>query len=165
MLAPWLVIAVISLVFSIPVILSSYYTIVLFISSLRYPRFLGIDSPSALDFPLVSLLIATYNEKFVIATSLDAIKSVEYPKERLQVIVADDSADETRDIIDRKILELNSAGITALVSRRASRLGFKSGALNSAAPMIRGDYVMLLDADSTVTPSAVLQGLKVLRAD
>jgi len=164
-LAPWAVVAAISLAFSIPVILSSYYTIILFISSLRYPKPFDIGNSSVSDIPLVSLLIATYNEKFVISRSLDAIKSIEYPREKLQVIVADDSEDETRDIIDRKIQELNSAGITALVSRRATRLGFKSGALNSAASMLRGDYVLLLDADSTVTPNAVSRGLKVLQAD
>ena len=165
MLEPWVVVAAISLAFTIPVILTSYYTIILFISSLRYPRSLGIGNSSTSEVPLVSLLIATYNEKFVITRSLDAIKSIEYPKDRLQVIVADDSVDDTCDIIDRKIQELNSAGITALVSRRASRLGFKSGALNSAAPMLRGAYVLLLDADSTLTPNAVSRGLKVLMAD
>jgi len=161
---PWVVIAAISLAFSIPVLLSSYYTMILFVSSLRYPKFLGNLSPST-DFPLVSVLIASYNEKFVIGRTLDAIKSLDYPEGKLQVVVADDSTDDTRGVIDKKVEELNSSGLVALISRRNNREGFKSGALNHAAPLLRGDYVLLLDADSTVTPASLSRGLAAFRLD
>ena len=145
--------------FSIPVLLSSYYTVILFVSSLRYPSILGNIAPATGNFPLVSVLIASYNEKFVIGRTLDAIKDLDYPTGRIQVVVADDSTDDTRDVIDEKVGELNSSGIIALVSRRSTREGFKSGALNCAAPLLRGDYVLLLDADSTVTPGSLSRGL------
>jgi len=162
---PWVVVATISLAFSIPVLLSSYYTMILFVSSLRYPRFLGNLSPASESFPLVSVLIATYNEKFVIARTLDAVKSLDYPAGRLQVVVADDSTDDTRSLIDKKIEELNFSGIIACVSRRNTREGFKSGALNQAAPLLRGEYVLLLDADSTVTSASLSRGLAAFRLD
>ena len=138
---------------------------ILFFSSLRYPRFLGNLSGSTQSFPLVSVLIASYNEKFVIGRSLEAIKSLDYPLGRLQVVVADDSTDATRSVIDKKIEELNLSGIVALVSRRATREGFKSGALNKAAPLLRGEYVLLLDADSTVTPGSLSKGLAAFGLD
>jgi len=162
---PWVVIAVVSLAFSIPVLIASYYTVILFVSSLRYPRLLGIaDIPTSIC-PTVSILIASYNEKFVIGRTLDAIKGLSYPKEKLQVIVADDSSDETRALIDSKIEELKSAGITALISRRETREGFKSGALNHAAPLLNGEYVLLLDSDSTVTPNVLSRGLAAFGLD
>jgi len=54
-------------------------------------------------------------EKFVRGRTLDAIKGLNYPKEKPQVVVADDSSDETRALIDSKVEALESSGITALV--------------------------------------------------
>jgi cellulose synthase/poly-beta-1,6-N-acetylglucosamine synthase-like glycosyltransferase len=110
-------------------------------------------------------LIASYNEKFVIGRTLDAVKSLDYPAGKLQVVVADDSTDDTRGVIDKKVEELNSSGLVALVSRRNNREGFKSGAMNHAAPLLRGDYVLLLDADSTVTHATLSRGLAAFRLD
>ena len=76
----------------------------LFLSTFRYPKSLA-EGPSVQGTPLVSILIATFNEKFVIANTLDAIKNLDYPRDKLLVVVADDSSDETVDVIDRKILE------------------------------------------------------------
>jgi cellulose synthase/poly-beta-1,6-N-acetylglucosamine synthase-like glycosyltransferase len=162
---PWVVIAVVSLAFSIPVLLASYYTVILFVSSLRYPTSLGIADLSTSNCPTVSILIASYNEKFVIGRTLDAIKGLNYPKEKLQVVVADDSSDETRALIDSKVEALKSAGITALVSKRETRDGFKSGALNYAAPLLNGEYVLLLDSDSIVTPNVLSRGLAAFGLD
>jgi cellulose synthase/poly-beta-1,6-N-acetylglucosamine synthase-like glycosyltransferase len=165
MLEPWMIIAGISLGFSIPVLVSSYYTVILFLSSLRYPSTLVSWNPSPNDSPLVSILLASFNEKFVIGRTLDAVRNLDFPKEKLQVIVADDSTDDTRDVIDQKVEELRSDGITALVSRRDTRDGFKSGALNHAAPLLRGDYVLLLDADSTLPPETLTRALSGFHLD
>jgi len=78
---------------------------ILFVSSLRYPRFLGNLSPSTDSSPLVSVLIASYNERFVIGRTLDVIRSLDYPEEKLQVVVSDDSTDYTRGVIDKKVEE------------------------------------------------------------
>src|SRR5437879_12770629 len=67
--------------------------------------------------------------------------------------------------MDKKVGDLNSSGIVTLVSRRNNREGFKSGALNHAAPLLRGEYVLLLDADSTVTPGSLSRGLAAFRLD
>ena len=163
MVEPWVIVTGVSLAFSVPVLLSSYYTMILFVSSLRYPRTLGSLDPLSESSPLVSVLVASYNEKFVITRTLDAVKNLDYTAGKLQIIVADDSTDDTRNVIDSKVEELNSSGIVALVSRRNNRDGFKSGALNHAAPLLRGEYVLLLDADSTVTPASLSRGLAAFR--
>src|SRR5260370_32067505 len=97
---PWVIVTAISLGFSIPVLLSSYYTVILFISSLRYPKSIMMTEPTSQDLPIVSVLVASYNEKFVIAKTLEAITRLDYPKEHIQVVVADDPTAETRDLLD-----------------------------------------------------------------
>ena len=128
---------------------------------LRYPRTLA-DGPSIVTFPTVSILIATFNEKFVISKTLDAIKSLDYPKDKLLVVVADDSNDETVTIINNGVEDLNKNGIRAIVSRRLDRQGFKSGALRDASHLLEGDHVLLLDADSSVKPGILTSGLNVI---
>ncbi len=160
---PWVIVTAISLAFTVPVLASAYYALILLISSFRYPKGLGRDPVALVDCPRVSVLVAAYNEKFVISRTLDALKDLVYPKDRMQVVVADDSTDETGHMIDKKIEGLNRSGITAFVSRRSSREGFKSGALNLAVRLLTGQYVLLLDADSTVTPDVLSKGIAVFQ--
>jgi len=163
-LESWIYISAISVAFSIPGLLFSYYSVVLFLSTLRYPRS-RLESPTVRETPLISILIATFNEKFVVANTLDALKLLDYPRDKLRVVVADDSTDETGEVIDLKVTELNQLGIESVVSRRNDRTGFKSGALNQAAPFLKGEYVLLLDADSTVSPSVLKRGLGAATQD
>src|SRR5437773_142813 len=160
----WIYISAISLAFSIPGLLFSYYSVILFLSTFRYPRSLP-EGPLPGDPSFLSILIATFNEKFVIANTLEAIKSLDYPRDKLLVVIADDSFDETVEVIDKKLLELNSLGIQSVVSRRKGRAGFKSGALNYVVPLLKGDYVLLLDADSTVSANVLKRGLSATSHD
>lgn len=138
---------------------------ILFLSALRYPGSFLATKNYIEKQPFVSVLVASFNEKFVIGKTLDALKNLDYMKGKLQVIIADDSTDETVEIIDRKVEDLHAGGISAVVSRRRTRDGFKSGALNNAAPLLRGDYVLLLDADSTITPDILRRGLPAFHLD
>jgi len=158
----WLIIALVTLALSSPVLALSYYWVVLLVSSMKYPRDLGKE-PVELDYyPMVSVLIATFNERFVIERSLEAIKHIDYPRHKMQVVVADDSSDMTMQIIDDKIRDLNISGIKAVVSRRPSRENFKCGALNRAMDYVLGEYVLLLDADSIVPADVFKKGIDAL---
>ncbi len=165
MLESLIVVTAISIAFSVPVLISSYYTVILFFSSLFYPRSPTEIGSAPKEWPTVSILVAVYNEKFVIEKTLDALLDLDYPKEKLQVIVADDSTDETSQVIDLKISQLGNRGLNAQASRRASRAGYKSGALNHASPLLEGEYTLLLDADSKVTPTVLRRGLSAFGAD
>jgi cellulose synthase/poly-beta-1,6-N-acetylglucosamine synthase-like glycosyltransferase len=158
----WFVVEIISLVLSVPVLALSYYWCVLLASSIKYPRGLGSREVHLMRFPMVSILIATFNERFVIARSLDAIKHLDYPKNRVQVVVADDSTDETIGIIDEKAHELNRLGISTIISRREKREHFKCGALNKAMEYVKGEFVLLLDADSIIPPEILSRGINAL---
>ncbi len=108
-------------------------------------------------------MIAAYNEKGVIAQTLQTVGALDYPKGDLQVIVADDSTDQTRDLIDEGKRRLEVLGTSVVVSRRENREGYKAEALNIASRYIDGDYVMLLDSDSRPSSDCLKLGLVALR--
>lgn len=152
-----------SVSFEVPVFATALYWLILSIFSIREHRSfkdkVTKDPPS---FPGVTLLYASYNEKYVIAKSLEAVKSVDYPLDKIQVIVADDSNDETVEILSKAADSLKSAGIRTCVSRRSSRKDFKIGALREAVRNAENDYILLLDSDSVVRPDTIKDGIRVL---
>jgi cellulose synthase/poly-beta-1,6-N-acetylglucosamine synthase-like glycosyltransferase len=158
----WFILQVVTLLLGVPVLALEYYWVVLLATSTRYPRGLAEGQAKLSVFPKVSILIATFNEKFVIERSLDAVKNLDYPKDKIQVVVADDSTDLTANIIDAKLKDLAKVGIEAVVSRRPTRDFFKCGALNKAMGQVTGDYVLLLDADSMVSPDVLTKGIETL---
>ncbi len=157
-----LLVEIVTLVLSVPVLTLSYYWCFEVASSVKYPRDLESRDVHLINFPKVSILISTFNEKFVIARSLEAMGKLDYPKDRIQVVVADDSTDETVQIIDDKVSELNHLGIGAIVSRRPARENYKCGALNKAMELVNGDYVLLLDADSVIPPDVLGKGIDAI---
>jgi cellulose synthase/poly-beta-1,6-N-acetylglucosamine synthase-like glycosyltransferase len=112
--------------------------------------------------PGVTILFASYNEKYVIENSLESLMKTNYPIEKLQVIVADDSSDETRGILERKAYELGKRGLDITVSRRRNRDGFKFGALKNAMNYVKNDLIMLLDADSVLKENTLKDGVVAL---
>ena len=160
----WLLLEIVTLGIGIPVLALEYYWVILLAMSMRYPSNLAKKDIALTRHPFVSILIATFNEKFVIERSLDALKRLDYPRDRIQVVVADDSNDQTTTIIDNKVQDLNSSGIHAMVSRRPSRNFFKCGALNTALELVEGEYVLLLDADSMVSPDVLTKGIESLES-
>jgi cellulose synthase/poly-beta-1,6-N-acetylglucosamine synthase-like glycosyltransferase len=158
----WFILEVLTLVIGVPVLALEYYWVILLATSMKYPRNMAKQEAKLGTFPLVSILIATFNEKFVIERSLEAVKNLDYPKDKIQVVVADDSTDQTAGIIDSKVRDLVRSGIQAVVSRRPTREFFKCGALNKAMELVRGEYVLLLDADSVVSPDVLSKGIQSL---
>ncbi len=158
----WFLIEIITLVITVPVLGLEYYWLVLLSTSTKYPRDLESRDVRLTSHPTVSIIIASFNEKYVIERSLEAMKNLDYPKDRLQVVIADDSNDQTADIVDKKARELNETGITTIVSRRPSREHFKCGALNKAMEQVAGEFVLLLDADSVVPPDVLSKGIDAM---
>jgi len=158
----WLLVGALTLVLSIPVFALEYYWLFLFGNSLRYPRDLGLEEVNLKKFPKVSVLMATFNERYVIDKSLEAMKTLDYPRDKLQVVIADDSDDQTVDMIDEKVRDLNRSGISTVVSRRTNREFFKCGALNKGLEKTTGEYVLLLDADSIVAPDTITKGIDAM---
>ncbi|HEV7334310.1 MAG TPA: glycosyltransferase family 2 protein [Flavisolibacter sp.] len=99
------------------------------------------------SFPFVSIQVPVYNEKYVVEGLLDCLADLAYPKDRMEIFVLDDSTDETVYLVDRKVAELQSKGITIKTVRRTDRKGYKAGALQENLPSCRGELITIFDAD------------------
>jgi hypothetical protein len=103
-------------------------------------------------WPAVTVQLPLYNERTVAARLVRAVAALDYPRERLEIQVLDDSSDETRAIVDAEVEELVRRGLDARVVRRASRAGYKAGALAHGQALARGELVAVFDADFVPRP-------------
>ncbi len=100
-------------------------------------------------YPHVTIIIAAYNEEDCIATTLENKISLDYPNEKLQIIViSDESEDQTDSIVE----SFTDRGVTLL--RQSPRAG-KTSALNLAVPHARGEIIVFSDANSIYAPDAI----------
>jgi cellulose synthase/poly-beta-1,6-N-acetylglucosamine synthase-like glycosyltransferase len=82
--------------------------------------------------PRVTIQLPIYNERYVIERLLGAVTKVDYPKDRLEIQVLDDSTDETVMVASLLVSEYARAGYPVSYHHRAHREGYKAGALEAA---------------------------------
>lgn len=99
------------------------------------------------ELPIVTTQIPLYNEFNVAERVIRAVAAFDYPSEKHQIQVLDDSTDETRELVDRIAEELRASGIGIDVFRRVKRHGYKAGALSDAMPEVRGEFIAIFDSD------------------
>jgi cellulose synthase/poly-beta-1,6-N-acetylglucosamine synthase-like glycosyltransferase len=97
--------------------------------------------------PFVSVQVPVYNEKYVVEGLLDCLANFDYPKQLYEVLVLDDSTDETVHLVDQKVASLKEKGLAIQVYRRTVRHGYKAGALQESLPFCKGSLVAIFDAD------------------
>jgi cellulose synthase/poly-beta-1,6-N-acetylglucosamine synthase-like glycosyltransferase len=97
--------------------------------------------------PYVTVQLPVYNEKYVVERLINAVSELDYPKEKLEIQVLDDSTDETTSIIKEKIAPLQKQGLDITLVHRENRKGFKAGALAHATTNAKGDFIAIFDAD------------------
>ena len=97
--------------------------------------------------PTVTVQLPLYNEATVVRRLLDAAGSLDYPSDRLELQVLDDSTDETEGIARAAVDELRERGINAVYLRRADRHGYKAGALDFGLKQASGELIAIFDAD------------------
>ncbi len=108
------------------------------------------------SLPFVSIHIPTYNEAGVIEETLKACLELNYPREKLEVILIDDSTDETTEILKRYVNE-NPRFFTLI--HRERREGYKAGALQTALKKSKGEYILILDADTVPERDFLIKAL------
>jgi cellulose synthase/poly-beta-1,6-N-acetylglucosamine synthase-like glycosyltransferase len=96
---------------------------------------------------LVTIQLPIYNEKYVAKRLINAICSMDFPKERMEIQVLDDSDDETCDIIQTLVDKYKEVGFNIAVFRRADRCGYKAGALKEGLKFAKGEFIAIFDAD------------------
>ncbi|MBP8985516.1 MAG: glycosyltransferase [Syntrophobacterales bacterium] len=88
-----------------------------------------------------------YNERFVAERLLDSVAEMEWPQDKFEIQVLDDSTDDTREIVDERAAFLSGRGVMINVIRRPHRQGYKAGALDNGMKQCRGEFIAIFDAD------------------
>lgn len=107
------------------------------------------------ELPVVTVQLPMYNEMYVAERLLESVAAIDYPKDKLEIQVLDDSTDETRHIVQAKVEELVERGFDVVYLHREHRTGYKAGALEAGLRVARGNYLLVFDADFVPTPSIV----------
>lgn len=97
--------------------------------------------------PYVTIQLPVYNELYVVERLIDAVAAIDYPTEKLEIQVLDDSTDETTDVIAKKVSCLQQRNVNIQHIRRTSRKGFKAGALKHGLALAKGELIAIFDAD------------------
>jgi len=118
---------------------------------------LDISNPGKI--PFVTIQLPVYNELYVIERLLENISQIEYPKEKLEIQVLDDSSDESVAITAAKVAYLHKAGLDIKHIRRENRTGFKAGALKEGLRTAKGEFIAIFDADFLPQKNWLLQTL------
>ncbi|MBS7625548.1 glycosyltransferase [Candidatus Bathyarchaeota archaeon] len=110
------------------------------------------DPPPPEEWPEVTIHIPLFNESMVAGRLINSCLRMDYPKEKLKIIIVDDSDDETTEIARR--FERDYPENVRLIHRE-SRVGFKAGALQEALKNTTSDYIMVFDADYVPPPDLI----------
>lgn len=113
--------------------------------------------PATRDLPRLTVQLPIYNERTVAARMIRSAGALEYPRERFEIQVLDDSNDETTEICAAEVARLVDRGIDAKLIRRSDRRGFKAGALDFGMKSAKGELVCIFDADFTPEPDFLLR--------
>src|SRR5262245_61920730 len=97
--------------------------------------------------PVVTIQLPLYNEMYVADRLIASVCAIDYPRERLEIQVLDDSIDETRSIAEAAVRRFAAQGIDIKYFHRTDRTGFKAGALEAGLRTARGEFIAIFDAD------------------
>ena len=99
------------------------------------------------NLPIITVQLPIFNERYVSRRLVDAVCKLDYPRDRMQIQVLDDSTDDTQDILSETVQEYKNQGFWIEYIHRVNRSGFKAGALQDAMPLVKGNYIAIFDAD------------------
>ena len=117
------------------------------------------------ELPVVTTQLPVYNERHVIERLLRATCALDWPRDRHEIQLLDDSTDETTTLAAGLVAELRAAGHDVVHVHRDDRTGYKAGALAAGLALARGEFVAVLDADFTPDPDFLRRTVPHLLAD
>jgi cellulose synthase/poly-beta-1,6-N-acetylglucosamine synthase-like glycosyltransferase len=99
------------------------------------------------ELPRVTVQLPIFNEQFVIDRLIEAVCAMDYPREKLEIQVLDDSTDETQEVAAGIVERYAALGHPIVYIHRTNRHGFKAGALDAGLKVAKGEFVAIFDAD------------------
>ena len=123
----------------------------------RYRRF--VPEPSArfaeADLPRITVQLPLFNELYVVDRLLKAVTAIDYPREKLEIQVLDDSTDETVKVAEAVVAKYAAQGFDIHYIHRSDRTGFKAGALENGNKFAKGELFAIFDADFVPKPDCL----------
>ncbi|MGC1935252.1 MAG: cellulose synthase family protein, partial [Candidatus Acidiferrales bacterium] len=135
--------------FVVLVILATYgiYRYVLVYNFYRYRHNIPGPPPPVVEWPKVTIQLPIFNERYVVERLVDCVAQFDYPHEKLDIQLLDDSTDETQDVARACVERHQQLGVPITYIHRENREGFKAGALQEGLKTATGDLVAIFDAD------------------
>ena len=107
------------------------------------------------EWPSVTVQLPMYNERFVARRVIEHACRIDYPPDKLQIQVLDDSTDDTTQIARQTVDRMRAAGHDAILVHRDNRTGYKAGALEQGLATATGEFVCVFDADFVPVPNII----------
>ncbi len=109
------------------------------------------------ELPRVTVQLPIFNEQFVIDRLIEAVCAMEYPREKLEIQVLDDSTDETCEVASAIVERYAALGHNIAYVHRTNRHGFKAGALDAGLKVAKGEFIAIFDADFVPPPDWLMK--------
>ncbi len=116
-----------------------------------------IDTELAPLYPMVTVQLPVYNERHVVNRLLQSVAALDWPADRLQIQILDDSTDDTTQIIAGACMHLERSEHSIEHVRRPVRRGYKAGALHHGLSTARGEFIAIFDADFVPVPDFLMR--------
>lgn len=147
------------LIYGCCLVLIFFYSVLQLSLAINYKRSKAQqEKQSTPDFssdstPHVTVQLPIFNEFYIAERIIEKVSLLDYPIEKLEIQVLDDSTDETKNVIDRKVKEMRCKyGVDIHHIHRTNRKGYKAGALDDALPDAKGEFIAIFDADFLPEP-------------
>lgn len=115
------------------------------------------------EFPYVTVQLPLFNEQYVVERLINAVASIDYPLDKLEIQVLDDSTDDTISIVSQLVSKYQLQGLNIQHVQRPERVGFKAGALQYGMERSKGEFIAIFDADFVPDPKFLLRTLPKFR--
>ncbi len=115
--------------------------------------------------PRVTVQLPVYNEKYVIRRLIRSVAALDYPRDRLEIQVLDDSDDGTVEVAAEEVASLRAEGVDIVHVRRPNRRGYKAGALDWGMKRAKGEFLLIFDADFVPRPDLLMQVIPYFASD
>ena len=111
------------------------------------------------EYPVVTIQLPLYNEKEVVERLLNNIVQMDYPAEKLEIQVLDDSTDESAELTRELVSRLKFLKHNIIYLSRSHRADFKAGALKEGLKTAKGDFIAIFDSDFLPEPDWLKRSL------
>jgi cellulose synthase/poly-beta-1,6-N-acetylglucosamine synthase-like glycosyltransferase len=125
----------------------------------------SLSSTHPADWPMVTVQLPVYNERYVVERLIEAVCNLDYPHDRLHIQLLDDSNETSAAFNEELVARRKAQGVAIDRIHRPDRQGYKAGALQNGLQNAAGDFIAIFDADFLPSPDFLLQTIPFLLAD